>query len=136
MNTHFAEPARRCFQDAETLFRSGRLGTPDHLYGLAAECALKAILVGLKVICDLSPERRYKVHIDKLWGEYLLAVSSRGRSARSLSLDSYNPFISWLSEHRYWDDGAFDADRVSKHREGARKAIALLECARLNGVVL
>lgn len=51
----FADAHRRHWGDAELLFRSRRLGNADHLYGLSAECGLKAVAEGLEM--PVAPSR-------------------------------------------------------------------------------
>lgn len=131
MGTPFAEPARRMFADAERLWGHQRLGTADHLFGLAAECALKAILCGVGVITD-PPKPPFKEHINKLWDEYLTTL--QGRPA-ALSVPQPNPFSDWTVNHRYSDDSVFIPDRVDPHREGAKAALAAFEGAEAQGAV-
>lgn len=121
------------FQDAGSLHNDGRLGTPDHLCGLACECALKAILCGLGMITKIPPQKPYKVHIDKLWDEYVAAL--HGRPGTVPSLDRNNAFSAWKSDDRYLDDCAFSATRVAGHMEGAIQGMTALELATVQGIV-
>jgi len=132
MAENFKEAARRMFQDAETLKGSGRLGTPDHLYGLAAECALKAILAGMNEISipTTPADRRKYPHVNVTWNEYLSAIC--GRSAPVIGA---NPFESWRAEHRYEADVLFNDVRLRAHRDGARAAMGALDDAVQSGVI-
>jgi hypothetical protein len=124
VSTPYSEAARRTFSDAELLYNSDRLGTPDHLYGLACECALKAVLCGHGVISGTKPSRPFKKHIDELWGEYEVALQGR-----SMSPLGPNLFANWRAEGRYDDDKAFSTDLVAAHRQGAIVGMATLEWA-------
>ena len=118
--------------DAETLYASGRLGTADHLYGLSAECALKAILYanGSIPAPPTKGEKRLARHIDELWSEYGSAL--QGHFANYV-LDISNPFASWKPHDRYLHDQAFAPHRVAGHQSGARATFALLEAALMDG---
>ncbi|MCC6156588.1 MAG: hypothetical protein IT350_00950 [Deltaproteobacteria bacterium] len=72
VNTDFADAAGRHWTDAETLFDAKRWPNADQLYGFAAECTLKAIMVGLgmSVVADRPQYPSHRVHIDKLWNEF------------------------------------------------------------------
>lgn len=134
MTENYQEAAYRMFEDAETLTKNGRLGTPDHLYGLAAECALKAVLVAVGVMSiPMTQQQRviYKVHADQIWCEYSTAIS--GRTA--LSVNPTNPFSGWNVSHRYESDATFDSARLRVHRDGAREAMRVLESAETSGVI-
>jgi hypothetical protein len=136
MAVKFAAAAQRTWADAEVLFGGTSLGTADHLYGLAAECALKAILVGLGVFPSTGPttKRPWKVHADQLWHEYTAYVS--GLAGRGTLVPAGpNPFSGWRAEHRYEEDATFTPIRLNGHRVGARAAMATLEQARIDGVV-
>lgn len=123
------------FDDAQMLLDQGRLGTSDHLFGLASECALKAILAGLGHIPNAAtrPPRPFDVQVDKLWDQYNAVVSGRPGTIPAVSVS--NPFSSWNVADRYEDDSAFDRVRVVRHRDGARGAMVALADAQAQGVV-
>jgi hypothetical protein len=131
--TNFFQASRRSQRDAELLYQAGRLGGADHLYGLAAECALKAILVGLGVITNPEDPRPYKKHIDELWPQF--DAYMQGRSAQRYALPAGTPFAGWRVEHRYYDDATFGAADVALHQGGADAASRLLDAALLQGDV-
>jgi hypothetical protein len=136
----FPDAARRSWTDAEQLLNAGRSGTPDHLYGLAAECALKAILAGLGAFLGEPPPRSpYRRHINHLWAEYATFMSaSRARIGLlppSTPPGHPAPFAAWDVVHRYFDDGTFALARVAAHRADASVAMELFERAVVNGVV-
>jgi hypothetical protein len=128
--TPYSEAAKRMFRDAESLYEAGRLGTPDHLYGLAGECALKAVLCGYRLISGTKPQRHFKVHISQLWDEYLAHVHGRGMPSLGL-----NPFTEWQTDHRYENDSLFTRTRVSGHRKGALEGMKAMELAAERGLV-
>jgi hypothetical protein len=75
-NPDFRAAARRHHDDAGFLLADSRWANADHLAGLAAECALKAIMQftpfgatpnarGILILSHSSKELRQ--HIDKLW---------------------------------------------------------------------
>lgn len=136
----YKQAARRSFEDACVLHdpppgpsHLGSLGTPDHLFGLAAECALKAILMGIGALA-LSPSGKpplnFQRHVDLLWNEYPAHVG--GRTALSIPA---NPFRMWTVHDRYEEDATFTEARVAAHRRGAEIAMAVLEQAIVDGVV-
>jgi hypothetical protein len=68
MNEKFDEAAQRHWRDAEWLRGEKRTENADQLYGLAAECAVKAVLSklpGCSSDGELAPA--YRKHIDALW---------------------------------------------------------------------
>jgi hypothetical protein len=124
------------FNDAEVLFSQGRLGTPDHLYGLACECALKAVLHGFGIIRGKVPERPYLAHVDQLWGEYMIA--RQGRMGTLPEIPAANPFSlwRWTASDRYEPDATFTKARVDQHRLAAQEGMKALEAAVVLGTVL
>ena len=139
MNNAYASAALRMRAHAESVFADPRAGTADHLFGLAAECALKAILHGRGVIpappafpSDKATRKSFSTHIDRLWGEY--AAWAAGESAQ-LQLNPTSSFGSWRAEDRYQHDNFFTLPRVAGHRTGAQTTAALLEQAIIDGVV-
>lgn len=133
MKNAYASAAMRMRQDAEHLSQGGRLGTPDHLFGLAAECALKAVLHAKGVLLEppALPPRDYRKHIDGLWPEYQAWASTTG----VLLLASDSLFTDWNVSDRYHHDDCFSPMQVARHREGARFTAELLERAAIDGVV-
>ena len=135
----YASAAQRMRAHAENIFADPRLGTADHLFGLAAECALKAILHGRGVIPappafppDKATKQRFATHIDRLWGEYVAWAA--GGSAH-LQLEPTSSFSSWRVEDRYQHDSFFTQPRAEAHQIGAATTAALLERAIIDGVV-
>jgi hypothetical protein len=74
MNADFLDAHRRHLCDADYLFNASHLANADQLYGMAAECGLKQLMLafGMKVrAADGAPEKREdREHIDKLWIRY------------------------------------------------------------------
>jgi hypothetical protein len=132
---NFCVAAQRTYRDAALLEQAQRLANADHLYGLAAECALKAVLVGLGVIPSAGPppRDRWRKHIDQLWAEYVAYVS--GTLHRGYLVASVNPFQDWEAGHRYEEDALFTPSRLTAHAAGALSAGLILEQAILDGVV-
>jgi len=61
MPVDFYDACKRHWNDAEHLFDQKRLANADHLFGLAAECALKAVMValGMTLLPDGKPEKKW-----------------------------------------------------------------------------
>lgn len=115
----------RHWRDAEYLFLAGRWANADQLYGLSAECGLKAVMVadGLPVDALGSPrDGNYRQHVDTLWDTFRAFVQGR-RTGNLLHhhLPQSNPFKSWRVANRYADDVHFDQTTVASHRTAARR---------------
>lgn len=52
LTVNYEQAARRHLTDAETLFNQGRMPNAGQLYGFAAECGLKAMLLA----CGVAPD--------------------------------------------------------------------------------
>ena len=69
MQPDFYNAFCRHASDADLLLECKRWANADHLYGIAAECALKALLqiqgISFAENCT-SSDRKYWVHINKL----------------------------------------------------------------------
>ena len=90
----FFDAHRRHWEDAETLFGRHRWANADQLYGLSAECGLKAAMMTLGMHIDTvgRPEPSYRVHVQKLWPIFETFGGDRD-GARYLSpLPSGRPF--------------------------------------------
>jgi hypothetical protein len=127
MPVDFYMASRRHFADANVLEKNERHQNADHLYGLSAECALKAVLVGLQVIPNpQAVQRPFKEHIGKLWAEYLSALGGIQGGRYVQRLGKVNPYASWNVGDRYEAD--WTPDQVPL--EAARRRQALREQVR------
>ncbi|MCP4655857.1 MAG: hypothetical protein GY856_10615 [bacterium] len=135
MEINYRDAARRHWDDAELLEGSNRFPNSDQLYGLAAECALKEVMVALGAFTtpegDLS-ETRHRQHIDALWPAFLSFASGR-RGSRYLSplrkFDA-NPFEDWNIVHRYAADSAAPSGSArTSHAKAARSCFVVLQRA-------
>ena len=118
----FRDAHRRHWQDAELLFKHQRWANADQLYGLSAECGLKAVMVGLgmDVRADRAPVRReYRQHVDALWAEFMSFASGRSGSPYVQMLPTANPFATWSIDNRYAHGGHFSKAAVDPHRAAA-----------------
>ena len=113
----------RHWRDAEYLFLAGRWANADQLYGLSAECGLKAVMVadGLPVDALGSPWGKYKQHVDTLWCTFRAFVQGRRTGHLLHHLPQSNPFTSWRVANRYADDVHFAQTAVASHRAAARQ---------------
>jgi hypothetical protein len=138
MSVNYRASAQRHYKDAEFLHESKRMPNADQLYGLAAECALKAVMVGLGAgtspVGDLA-DRQHRVHIDALWAEFRAFADGRkgARYLNKLSVD--NPFSDWRIEYRYADDNHVPPKAIFAHRTGAYEALVALERALADGKI-
>lgn len=122
MNTdiNFLEAAKRHKDSADLLYAQQHWQDADHLYGLAAECGLKALMIELNPQISNANgdlEKQHKVHIDKLWNQYNNSFVSN-RNAQSLSVN--NPFSDWKIEQRYFKNSADPHFQkiVDTHKQG------------------
>jgi hypothetical protein len=139
MPPDFRDAAERHWEDATYLLADSRLANADHLFGLSAECALKAVMLGLGMLLrpDGAPqETGHRKHIDKLWDEFIGFATGRGgvRYAAMLSGVS-NPFADWDVAHRYVHRNHVLGAAGMQHHAGCVMTRQVLDAALLDGVV-
>lgn len=122
---NFSQAARRHWHDAKLLFEKQRLGNADQLYGLAAECALKAALRHNGLLAEETEvPKKLRKHIDRVWELYLRAVEGRLAGLSHLLDHEECPFLDWSIEQRYAGDaGMPDQACVSRHITGCKICI-------------
>jgi len=114
------------------------LANADHLYGLAAECGLKALSEKLVPSGILEPKQDF-VHImeDKkpatAWSRYQTHLVGHALATR-LSVPTSNPFSDWSVSQRYAHESCFDLLCVERHRRGATLVANLMQTARKEGL--
>jgi len=129
----FRDAHERHWEDAEYLYQDKRLGNADHLYGLSAECALKAILARTKFSGAQAP-REYRIHIDKLWDRFRSLAGDRDLSRYASMLPENNAFSDWQVAQRYCNRTSFTRQAVENHRWGAERVRNVLRVAEVDGL--
>jgi hypothetical protein len=139
MLTDYRDAAERHWEDADHLLAGGRLANADHLFGLSAECGLKAVMQGLGMSFrpDGAPaERQHRAHINTLWDEFVAFAQNRGGARYAIGLDAKpNPFDDWDVTQRYCHRSEIAEAIVEKHRQGTQTAMNVFKAAVLDGVI-
>lgn len=137
MPVDFRDAAERHWEDAEYLSADTRTANADHLYGLSAECALKAVMLalGMAIRPDGAPDdRRHRVHIKQLWNEFISFAHSRSGARYASRLAHVpNPFMDWDVNQRYDHRSGVTLAVAGSHQQGAQMAKQILDSAVLNG---
>jgi hypothetical protein len=137
----FLAASKRHYEDAEQLTNSGRIPNAGQLFGFAAECGLKALLVSHGLNTDpntgdiIEPRpHKYKTHVDMLIN-HIDAFSARRNFIKYLAMmPSLPTFSDWRAEHRYFDAAFIPLSHA--HWYGAAKEIRImLDQAKLDGVI-
>lgn len=131
----FVDAHRRCLEDAELLFENSRWATADHLYGLSAECGLKAVMKGLGMRVDArgAPvDAQFRKHVRELWSEFGHFVMGRDKPDYVLAGD---PFANWSIHDRYANRRRFANEDVAPHRQATFRVRRLIQRAGRDGVL-
>ncbi|MGH3830022.1 MAG: hypothetical protein ACRDRS_06145 [Pseudonocardiaceae bacterium] len=128
--------------DAEPLHAHFRPANADHLAGLAAECALKALIAGFlgghvnqnDLVVHPGTGTPIKQHINTLWPEMSTIVRNRPVNALVPLLTS-EPFADWKVEERYCDGSHLTPAVVADHISAARTVVGILQQAHLDGML-
>jgi len=145
MRTDYPIAAHRHYNDAELLYNKSRWANADQLYGIAVECALKAIMIGLgaqvnSVTGDLTKHKKHLQHNNPakdLWQEFI-SFSQGPKGAKYIGLlPPSNPFHNWAIEQRYSDGSVFDEAWVAPHQKATKKILfEILTEAQLDGMII
>ncbi|MCK2240340.1 MULTISPECIES: hypothetical protein [unclassified Crossiella] len=138
----FDSSAKRHMADAELLHVQSRPANADHLAGLAAECALKALIAGFlgghvdqkSLVVHPHTGQQIKQHINTLWPEMSTIVRDRAANVLTPVLTS-QPFADWSVNERYCDGSHLTPAAVTSHLSAARTVIGILEQAHLDGML-
>jgi hypothetical protein len=142
MQSDFFDAHHRHWEDANHLFAASHLANADHLYGLAAECGLKRLMMAFGMNVDSATgtptDKADRVHAaetgrNDIWARYETYRS--GHQAATYLLGSTNPFADWDVSQRYFHRSHFDSTRVETHRQGACNVHSLIQKAILEGIV-
>jgi len=134
----FLDAMDRHWQDAELLCKEERLANADHLYGLSAECGLKAIMqrLGMEMHNNMPKDRDDRKHINSLWDRYESYRTTYTDGPRfSLPWQSDDiPFANWDISDRYANRNHFMEERLKKHQSGAKDVRELVATLRMKGL--
>lgn len=138
MRIDFRDAAKRHWEDAELLKEQKRIHNADHHYGVAAECALKEVMVILGTPTDVRGDidKRFWKHMPDLWSEYqTFAQGRRGaRYVSPLGRFSGNPFSDWHMDQRYAADVTPPTGAVlTSHAKACQACLEVLDRAS-NGI--
>lgn len=138
MQSDFLDASERHWQDAEQLFQSQRWANADHLFGIAAECGLKKLMLKFGMPFDDNrnkPQARAdSVHADGIWTRYE-SYRSGSHQGTAYGLELADPFQDWNASQRYANQACFNQARVDPHRKGAERVRQLLRDAELDGLI-
>ena len=137
MSTNYRDAAVRHYVDGDTLRSGLRQANADQLYGLSAECSLKAVMVGLgmQVTTKGAPrDYAHKVHMPELWMAFQSFAEGRLAFCYLEPLSHRNAFDDWKVDQRYWASSAIGAARASNHRNAASMCRESMELAVVDGV--
>lgn len=123
----FFDASKRHLDDAELLFAQApqRLANASHLFGVSAECSLKAIAR------KYSPAARFggnTGHIPALFAELMNVAPAIGANASLIAeISKIEPsFAHWAVSQRYSAQATFVAVDVTQHRAGAQNSYLLM----------
>jgi hypothetical protein len=133
--TDYFDAMKRHWEDAELLWnqKPQRFANADHLYGLVAECGLKALMTKLVLnffdnIQQMPSDPSDRKHANLIWGRYM-HYSQGSAAARYALPPNTDPFAQWEIHDRYANHVHFAHARVLGHRNAALMVKTLVDQA-------
>jgi hypothetical protein len=137
MQADYLDAHQRHWDDAEYLFQAQRWANADHLYGMAAECGLKHLMMLFSMKVNPSTgspvDNKDWKHAKEIWPRFEVYRSSR--QAAGYVLPIVNPFDNWNAGQRYAHQSNFDQTRAQSHQAGAQVVRELIKKARREGLL-
>lgn len=138
LGTDFVDAHERHWLDAELLWQHQRWANADQLYGLSAECGLKALMQQFGMQWnhkhDAPLDSKDKVHANKAWDRYEAYRGGHPKGA-AYALPANNPFDDWDMSQRYAPSTAIDVTRAHAHRTGAELVMQRIKQATQDGLL-
>lgn len=125
--TNMSAAARRHLVAGDILATDGRLDVAGYLYGIAAECAIKAMMIeaGMRLTSSNRNDPFY-AHFPEL-RTILRDASQRRRSSTFLSFIQNDSFMNnWSIRMRYSDGKAIKREWVDAWKEQAHGAVSAI----------
>ena len=138
MQADFLDAHYRHWQDAEQLFASGRWANADHLYGVAAECGLKHLMLAFGMSVDQKTGRpqddKDRRHINNISGRFESYRSGKV-TGTDYTLPASGFFDQWDISDRYAHHSNFDSLRAQSRQTGAEFVCQLIKKAQRDGLL-
>ena len=138
MQADFLDAHKRHWDDAERLFQAQRWANADHLYGMAAECGLKQLMLAFGMQYDTTKDRpangQDRVHANGSWVRFESYRSGHAQGT-GYALSPNNPFSDWDVSDRYAHQSNFDQARVQGHQAGTQAVRSLIAKAQHEGLL-
>ena len=137
LSPDYLDAMERHWLDAEQLFHLNppSLANADQLYGLSAECGLKALMRkwGMQLDHNNIPAHPLdRKHADLIWDRY--ETYHQGRfTTLALPTTRPRPFDDWSIHHRYASRSYFQQTVVEGHMRGAAIVKKLVADAKILG---
>jgi hypothetical protein len=135
----YLDAFRRHGEDAERLYKAERWANADHLYGMSAECGVKAVMKALGMTVNRAGrpiDEKYTVHINDLWDAFLTFAQGKGAARYVALLPPSNPFANWRVGQRYANQHNFAESFVQAHRRGLEYVCSLVRAALEDGLLV
>jgi len=141
----FFRAANRHYRDGEYLLQDKRHPNAGQLFGFAAECGIKALLVtfgyptdpatgDMEKTCDFAPDLRRHINILASGDQLRVFLEGRAGSACLARLESIKDFSDWDISHRYRADDKIPLS-CEKWRDAAKEVVFMLDNLKLDGRV-
>ncbi len=134
----YLDAFERHSHDAEILYQRARWANADHLFGVSAECGLKAVMLALDILrLDHRgrPQRDYQVHIDELWNKFT-SLGAGSQAGKYIGLiPNQNPFSNWRIEQRYAPASSITQSIAHQHRTALDDVRRVVLEAKLDGIL-
>ena len=138
MRADFLNAHQRHWVDAEHLLQAQRWANADHLYGMAAECGLKQLMLAFGM--NVNPATGSPVdnkdwkHANNIWTRFESYRSGHAQGT-GYALPPSNPFATWDVADRYAHQANFDQARAQGHQAGAQMMRDLIAKAQREGLL-
>lgn len=138
MQADFLNAHERHWDDAESLMLAQRWANADHLYGMAAECGLKQLMLAFGMPYDATKDRpasgQDRVHANGAWARFESYRNGHARGA-GYALPVNDPFDNWDVSDRYAHQANFDQARAQGHQAAAQTVCSLIAKAQREGLL-
>ncbi len=138
MQADFLDAHERHWDDAERLLHAQRWANADHLFGMAAECGLKRLMLAFGMHYDTARDRPTqsadRQHANSIWARFESYRCGHHQGA-GYALTTPNPFANWDVGQRYAHQSNFDQARVQAHQAGANLIRQLVQKAKREGLI-